>query len=58
MGDGNLNSPIMLIGESPGEEEDLSGLSFQGDVGELLKKMLIAIKYKNRKNLHNIFNKF
>jgi uracil-DNA glycosylase len=22
MGDGNINSPIMLIGEAPGEEED------------------------------------
>ena len=43
LGDGNISSPIMLIGESPGELEDKTGRSFQGDVGELLKKMLIAI---------------
>ena len=33
MGDGNIDSPIMLIGEAPGETEDNSGQSFQGDVG-------------------------
>ena len=36
----------MLIGEAPGEEEDISGLAFQGDVGKLLKKMLLAIQIK------------
>ena len=51
MGDGNVNSPIMIIGEAPGIEEDNSGLSFQGDVGTLLKKMLIAINIK----LENIY---
>ena len=43
LGDGNANSPLMLIGEAPGAEEDLSCLAFQGEVGKLLKKMLIAI---------------
>lgn len=46
LGDGNVNSPIMLIGETPGKEEDDSGLAFRGDVGELLKKMLLAIQIK------------
>ena len=46
LGDGNTNSPIMLIGEAPGPEEDISGLAFQGEVGKLLKKMLIAINIK------------
>ena len=46
MGDGDINSPIMLVGEAPGEKEDISGHSFQGDVGELLKKMLNAINIK------------
>ena len=46
LGDGNINSPIMLIGEAPGSEEDLSSLAFQGEVGELLRKMLIAINIK------------
>ena len=46
LGNGNVNSPIMFVGEAPGYEEDLSGLAYQGDVGELLKKMLIAINIK------------
>ena len=43
LGDGNINSPIMLVGEAPGKIEENSGLSFQGEVGDLLKKMLLAI---------------
>ena len=43
MGDGNTNSSIMLIGETPGELEDKTGHSFQGEIGSLLKKMLLAI---------------
>ena len=43
LGDGDLNSHIMLIGEAPGALEDRNRLTFQGDVGELLKKMLLAI---------------
>ncbi len=46
MGDGNVNSSIMFIGEAPGVEEDNSGLSFQGNVRDLLRKMLIAINIK------------
>ena len=49
MGDGDINSPIMLIGETPGEAEDNSGKLFQGDVGSLLKKMLLAINIKIEK---------
>ena len=49
MGDGDINSPIMLIGEAPNEEEDTSGLSFQGDVGLLLKKMFLAINIEKEK---------
>ena len=46
LGDGNVNSPIMLIGEAPGSDEDISSLVFKGEVGKLLKKMLIAINIK------------
>ena len=49
LGNENINSPIMIIGESPGPEEDISGLPFQGEVGKLLKKMLIAINIKIEK---------
>ena len=43
IGDGNINSSIMFIGEAPGEIEEKSGLTFQGDHGDLLDKMLSAI---------------
>ena len=46
MGDGNINSPIMLVGETPGKDEDEAGLPFKGQVGELLKKMFNAIQIK------------
>ena len=49
LGDGNIDSPIMLIGETPGDLEDNSGYSYQGNVGELLKKMLLAINVKKEK---------
>ncbi len=50
-GDGNNNSPIMLIGEAPGLLEDNSGLSFQGNIGTLLNNMLSAINI-NRDNVY------
>jgi uracil-DNA glycosylase len=50
-GDGNINSPIMLIGEAPGIEEDKSGITFKGEAGELLNKMLLAIEIK-RQNIY------
>ena len=31
LGDGDINSPVMFIGEAPGEIEEKSGLTFQGD---------------------------
>ena len=43
LGDGNLNSPIMIIGESPGLSEEKTGRTFQGESGDLLEKMLNAI---------------
>ena len=47
MGDGDLNSPLMLIGESPGKIEDESDSTFQGEIGSLLSKMLQGTKYEN-----------
>ena len=49
IGDGDIESPIMLVGETPGEEEDISGSSFKGEIGKLLDKMLLAIKIKREK---------
>ena len=51
LGDGNINSPIMLIGEAPGLVEDSNANTFMGEVGELLDKMLLAIEIK-RKNIY------
>ena len=48
LGDGNVNSSIMLIGEAPGIEEDKSGMPFMGEIGELLNKMLLAINIKRK----------
>ena len=48
LGDGNINSSIMLIGEAPGIEEDKSGIPFKGEIGELLNKMLLAINIKRK----------
>ena len=51
LGDGNLNSSIMLIGEAPGPEEDTSGKSFKGETGDLLDKMLGSINIQ-RQNIY------
>ena len=49
LGDGDINSPVMLVGESPGETEEATGHTFQGDAGSLLNKMLLAINIKKEK---------
>ena len=54
LGEGNINSPLMLIGESPGAEEEKLGGPFKGEVGELLNKMLIAINIK-RQNIYTSY---
>ena len=54
LGEGNINSPLMLIGEAPGAEEEKLGVPFRGEVGELLNKMLIAINIK-RQNIYTSY---
>ena len=51
LGEGNINGSIMLIGEAPGINEEKSTTTFAGEAGELLNKMLLAIKIKR----HNIY---
>lgn len=41
--DGNPKSPIMVIGEAPGTDEDRQGKPFAGANGQLLDKMLASI---------------
>jgi uracil-DNA glycosylase len=41
--DGNPEAEIMLVGEGPGEQEDLQGKPFVGRAGQLLDRMLASI---------------
>ncbi|EJF87626.1 uracil-DNA glycosylase, family 4 [Bartonella vinsonii subsp. arupensis OK-94-513] len=41
--DGTAGSPLMLIGEAPGREEDIQGIPFVGKAGMLLNKILESI---------------
>ena len=43
-GQGDRKSPLMLIGEGPGQTEDEQGLAFVGAAGQLLTRMLAAIQ--------------
>ena len=43
-GQGDRSSPLMLIGEGPGQAEDEQGLAFVGAAGQLLTRMLAAIQ--------------
>lgn len=43
VGTGNRNADVMLIGEGPGEQEDLQGIPFVGAAGKLLDSMLSII---------------
>lgn len=42
MGDGNVDSDIVFIGEAPGKNEDEQGLPFVGAAGKFLNEMLAA----------------
>ena len=55
--DGDFKSPLMVVGEGPGQKEDAIGKPFVGDAGQLLNKMLNAIKIK-RENVYitNVVN--
>jgi len=39
-GDGPVTAPLMLVGEQPGNEEDLKGQAFVGPAGKLLDRAL------------------
>ena len=42
-GVGHERAPLMVVGEAPGEQEDLQGEPFVGAAGQLLDRMLAAI---------------
>jgi len=47
--DGNADSKIMVIGEAPGNHEDLQGIPFCGDSGKLLDEMFKSISLDRTK---------
>lgn len=42
-GEGNPAADLMIVGEAPGEEEDLCGRPFVGRAGQLLDKILASV---------------
>ena len=51
-GDGNPDSKILVIGEAPGNEEDLQGIPFCGDSGQMLKDMFFAINLQKEQHFY------
>ena len=51
-GVGDKNASLMLVGEAPGENEDLKGEPFVGRAGKLLDKILFAIKRTRNEDVY------
>ena len=45
-GEGDSQADLLVVGEAPGYEEDMSGRPFVGPAGKLLDKMLAAIGFR------------
>jgi len=50
--DGVENAKIMIIGEGPGENEDLQGLPFVGKAGKLLDKIFESVGLTRKEHLY------
>jgi uracil-DNA glycosylase len=50
-GAGNVDAPLMIIGEAPGAEEDAQGLPFVGAAGQLLTELLAAVALDRKKDV-------
>ncbi|MDP4180888.1 MAG: uracil-DNA glycosylase [Bacillota bacterium] len=46
IGRGNVNAPILFVGEGPGEQEDNQGKPFVGPAGKLLDLLLNALLFR------------
>ena len=44
-GSGNPRAELVFVGEAPGQDEDLQGVPFVGKAGQLLTKMIEAMKF-------------
>jgi len=51
-GHGPVPCDLMLIGEGPGEKEDLQGLPFVGRAGQLLTQILASIDIDREKDIY------
>ena len=49
--DGRAPAELLLIGEAPGQEEDLQGVPFVGRSGKLLTRILESLEFKRGENL-------
>ncbi len=47
-GEGNLHSKLLLIGEAPGYNEDISGRPFVGEAGKILTDILAMLDINRR----------
>jgi uracil-DNA glycosylase family 4 len=45
-GEGDWAAALMFIGEAPGRDEDLQGRPFVGRAGQLLRKIIAAMKFR------------
>ena len=50
--DGTESAKIMIIGEGPGENEDLQGLPFVGRAGQLLDKIFASVNLNRKEHLY------
>ena len=50
-GEGSLEAELMVVGEAPGRDEDLQGRPFVGRAGQLLTKIIDAMKF-NREDVY------
>lgn len=50
--DGNPTSKVMVLGEAPGNHEDLQGIPFCGDSGKMLDEMFGSINLTRKENFY------
>ena len=51
-GAGDLHADLLIVGEAPGEFEDLKGDPLVGSAGKMLNKILLAINLKREKGAY------
>lgn len=49
---GHPQAPVMVIGEGPGQQEDETGLPFVGRAGQLLEKILAAVRLDTEQDVY------